>query len=71
MTRLAVAFDARRLQDQPLLGVGRALHHVLELVAREIDVVLLTDARHPAAPTDLTQVGLRPPPRFTGLMWPE
>jgi alpha-1,3-rhamnosyl/mannosyltransferase len=58
MSRLRVAIDARRLQDVPLGGVGRSMDGVLERVASEADVTLLTDARRDPAPSDLRQVAL-------------
>lgn len=40
--------DARRLQDRPLGGVGRQLANLVPHIAREVDLVLLTDRRRPA-----------------------
>jgi alpha-1,3-rhamnosyl/mannosyltransferase len=42
-----VAIDARRLQEQPLSGVGRWLANLLPHLAAEADIVLLTDAGRP------------------------
>ncbi len=67
--RLRVALDARRLQDRPLRGVGRALDNILEHLAAEVELVLLTDARQPSVPTDLEQHALVPPPRAPGAVW--
>lgn len=53
--RLAVAIDARRLQDRPLGGVGRLLANILPGLAAEVDLELLTDARRPPAPSQLPQ----------------
>ena len=47
-----MTIDARRLQDAPLGGVGRALARTLPGIAAHCDVTLLTDARRPP-PTDL------------------
>ena len=72
MKRLRVAIDARRLQDVPLGGVGRSLDGVLHLLASELDIVLLTDARRDPAPFDLAQVALpvvRGAPESVWLQW--
>jgi glycosyltransferase involved in cell wall biosynthesis len=45
---MKVAIDARRLQDEPRTGVGRRLANLLPHLAREVDLVLLTDRRRPA-----------------------
>lgn len=52
---MKVAVDARTLQDHPLGGVGRALANVLPLIARDVEVELLTDARRPPPPSALPQ----------------
>jgi glycosyltransferase involved in cell wall biosynthesis len=44
-----IAIDARRLQEQPLGGVGRWLANLLPYLAAEADIVLLTDGRQPPA----------------------
>jgi alpha-1,3-rhamnosyl/mannosyltransferase len=64
-----VAIDARRLQDVPLGGVGRSLSGVVDLVATEVDVVLVTDGRRPPARSDLPQVPLTPPARAPEVVW--
>src|SRR4051812_33148136 len=69
MTRVRVAIDARRLQDRPLGGVGRALDGVIDRLAAEVDIVLLTDARGAAIERDLEQVALRPPSRAPETVW--
>jgi glycosyltransferase involved in cell wall biosynthesis len=72
MAPLRVAIDARRLQDRPLGGVGRSLAGILEAVAGEVDVVLLTDALRPPAPSALPQVALGRPrgtPETIWLQW--
>jgi glycosyltransferase involved in cell wall biosynthesis len=69
MTRLRVALDARRLQDRPLGGVGRALAGVVDLLASEVDVLLVTDARRPPVDTDLPQEPLRTPRRAPEAAW--
>jgi glycosyltransferase involved in cell wall biosynthesis len=69
LSRLRVALDARRLQDRPLRGVGRMLDNVVGLLASEMDLVLLTDARRPAVPCELQQRPLRPPPNAPGSFW--
>jgi glycosyltransferase involved in cell wall biosynthesis len=45
-----VAMDARRLQDRPYTGVGRILAGLLPLLAEQVELVLLTDARRPSPP---------------------
>ncbi|HWE67144.1 MAG TPA: glycosyltransferase family 1 protein [Acidimicrobiales bacterium] len=42
---MRVALDARRLQDRPYTGVGRIIAHLLPHLAREVEIVLLTDGR--------------------------
>jgi glycosyltransferase involved in cell wall biosynthesis len=64
-----VALDARRLQDRPKGGVGRALANVIDLIGSEVELVLLTDARRPPVLTELRQQALRPPPRAPETMW--
>ncbi|MDQ2648015.1 MAG: glycosyltransferase family 4 protein [Actinomycetota bacterium] len=49
MTALAVAIDARRTQDRPIGGVGRALLGLLPELARRCDLTVLTDARRESA----------------------
>lgn len=48
MTLPLVAIEARRLQDRPLGGVGRAIANVLPHLASLLDVVVLVDARRGA-----------------------
>jgi glycosyltransferase involved in cell wall biosynthesis len=67
--RIRVAIDARRLQDRPLGGVGRSLAGIVDRLAGEVDVVLLTDARRRPAPSPLRQVALRVPPRLPEPVW--
>jgi glycosyltransferase involved in cell wall biosynthesis len=69
MSRLRVALDARRLQDRPLGGVGRSIAGVLDLLAAEVDVVLLTDGRRPPIDSALEQRPLRPPRRAPETVW--
>ena len=72
MNRLRVAIDARRLQDVPLGGVGRSMDGVLERVASEVDVTLLTDARRDPARSRIRQVALpvaRGVPESVWLQW--
>jgi glycosyltransferase involved in cell wall biosynthesis len=69
MNTLRVALDARRLQDRPLGGVGRALAGVIDLLAAEVDLILLTDARRDAVDTVLPQHALRPPDRTPEVVW--
>jgi alpha-1,3-rhamnosyl/mannosyltransferase len=64
-----VVVDGRRLQDRPLIGAGRWLANLLPLLAAEVEVVVLTDARRPPAPTTLPQVALRRPPRLPEVVW--
>jgi len=44
---MRVAIDARRLQDDPLTGVGRGLRNQVPLLAQAADIVLLVDGRRP------------------------
>jgi glycosyltransferase involved in cell wall biosynthesis len=69
VTRLRVALDARRLQDRPLGGVGRSLAGVIDLLAAELELVLLTDARRPPVESDLEQRPLRSPRRAPEAVW--
>jgi alpha-1,3-rhamnosyl/mannosyltransferase len=72
VNRLRVAIDARRLQDVPLGGVGRSMDGVLERVASEADVTLLTDARRDPARSRIRQVALpvaRGVPESAWLQW--
>jgi glycosyltransferase involved in cell wall biosynthesis len=64
-----VAVDARRLQDDPPGGVGRALARVLPPLAARHDLVLLTDARRDPPPSDLPTVALRPPGPLPEVAW--
>ncbi|MHB1536512.1 MAG: glycosyltransferase, partial [Acidimicrobiales bacterium] len=64
-----VAVDARRLQDLPLTGVGRWLANLLPHLAREVDLVLLTDARREAPPGAWTTEPLRLPPGVPEVFW--
>jgi glycosyltransferase involved in cell wall biosynthesis len=64
-----VAIDARRLQDAPLGGVGRALARVLPPLAGRQDLVLLTDARREPPASDLPTVALRPPGPLPEVVW--
>jgi glycosyltransferase involved in cell wall biosynthesis len=66
---LRVALDARRLQDRPLGGVGRSLAGVIDLLATEVDIVLLTDGRRPPVESTLAQHPLRPPTGAPETMW--
>jgi glycosyltransferase involved in cell wall biosynthesis len=67
--RPRVAIDARRFQDRPLGGVGRAIQGTLDAIASEVDVVLLTDARRDPAPTELPQVALSVPRGAPEIAW--
>ncbi len=69
MSRLRVALDARRLQDRPLGGVGRSLAGLLDRLATEIDLVLLTDARRRPVDTPLEQRALPCPRRAPEAIW--
>jgi glycosyltransferase involved in cell wall biosynthesis len=69
MTALAVTLDARRLQDQPLGGVGRALAGLVPELARRCDVTLLTDGRRAAPPVDLPTEALSLPPGLPEVAW--
>ena len=67
--RLAVAVDARRLQDRPLGGVGRWVANLLPLLAAEVDVTLLTDARRPAVGGGWSERALRVPGALPETAW--
>ncbi len=69
MSDLAVALDARCLQDEPLGGVGRSTRAVVAAVRDHVDLVLLTDARRPPVDTDLPQRALRAPLSGTKAAW--
>jgi glycosyltransferase involved in cell wall biosynthesis len=45
---IRVALDGRRLQDDPLTGVGRSLECLLPLLAAGTELTVLTDRRRPA-----------------------
>jgi glycosyltransferase involved in cell wall biosynthesis len=45
---LRIAFDARRLQDAPLGGVGRIIENLVPRLAPEAEMTLLFDRRRPA-----------------------
>ncbi len=61
-----VALDGRRLQDDPLGGVGRGLRGLLPPLAARCEVTVLTDASRPA-PGPIAGVELAPLPRPRGL----
>ena len=44
---IRVAMDARRLQDDPLTGVGRRIANLVPYLSKEVELVLLTDRRRP------------------------
>jgi glycosyltransferase involved in cell wall biosynthesis len=69
MSKLRVALDARRLQDRPLGGVGRSLHGVLDLLAADVNLILLTDARRAAVDTSVEQWPIRTPAHAPELVW--
>jgi len=64
-----VAIDARTLQERPLGGIGRQLSSLVPLLARHVDLELLTDARRPPCSTDLPQHALRGPASGRGVSW--
>jgi glycosyltransferase involved in cell wall biosynthesis len=68
-----VAVDVRRMQDRPLQGVGRYLANMLPLVAADVSLVLLGDARRPAPDVAGLEgqqyVPLRVPPRLPEVFW--
>src|SRR5215472_8120482 len=49
---MKVAIDGRRLQDDPLGGVGRYFARLIPRLSTEVEMVVLTDARRtpPASP---------------------
>src|SRR5918996_4006999 len=69
MRRLAVALDARTLQRAPLGGVGRSTRALVDAVRGDVDLMLLTDDRHPPIETDLPQRPLRSPLTRTMAAW--
>ena len=56
MNKLKDALGARRMEDRPLGGVGRALANVVELLAEEAQILLLRNARGPEPPIQLTPI---------------
>lgn len=66
---MRVAIDARRLQDRPLTGAGRWLANLVPLLAAQIDLVLLTDARRPPPPGFAAQVPLAVPSAVPEVVW--
>ena len=69
-SHLAVALDARRMQDRPPGGVGRALGGLVPELARRCTVTLLTDARRDAPPVDAVRVvPLGLPPGLPEVAW--
>jgi glycosyltransferase involved in cell wall biosynthesis len=64
-----VAIDARTMQEVPPGGIGRLLASQVPLLAREVDLELLTDARRPPVETDLPQHALRGPGSARGVSW--
>ena len=66
---MRVAIDARTLQEVPVGGIGRQLAHLVPLLARDLDLELLTDARRPPVSMDLPQHPLRGPASARGVSW--
>jgi hypothetical protein len=62
VNKLKGALGARRMQDRPLGGVGRALANVVELRAEEAQILLLTNASGPEPPIQLPQYSSVHPP---------
>jgi glycosyltransferase involved in cell wall biosynthesis len=69
MGRLAVALDARSLQEHPLGGIGRSTRALVAAVREDVDLVLLTDAWQRPIDTDLPQRPLRSPLTRTMAAW--
>src|SRR5919106_1199629 len=69
MRRLAVALDARSLQQRPLGGVGRSTRALVDAVGGDVDLVLFTDAWHRPIDTDLPQRALLSPLTRTMAAW--
>jgi glycosyltransferase involved in cell wall biosynthesis len=67
--RLAVALDARSLQQRPLGGVGRSTRALVAAVRDDVDLLLLTDAWHRPIDTDLPQRALLSPLTRTMAGW--
>ena len=66
---MRVAIDARALQESPLGGVGRGLANVIDSIARNVELELLTDARLPPVVTAIRQHPLRAPLSGRGVAW--
>lgn len=67
--RPRVAVDGRRLQDEPLGGVGRWIANLLPYLAANADLVLFTDARRRPIGGDYEQVALRAPAHAPETFW--
>jgi glycosyltransferase involved in cell wall biosynthesis len=57
------------MQEVPVGGIGRQLASLVPLLARDVDLELLTDARRPAVSTDVPQYALRGPGSARGVSW--
>ncbi len=66
---MRVAIDARTMQELPLGGIGRLLAGMVPLIARDVELELLTDARRPPLATDFPQHALRGPGSARGISW--
>jgi glycosyltransferase involved in cell wall biosynthesis len=66
---LRVAIDGRRLQEQPLGGVGRWLSNLLPYLANEADMVVLTNSSRPPVSTPVPQAPLPLPARLPEVLW--
>jgi glycosyltransferase involved in cell wall biosynthesis len=64
-----VAIDARRLQEQPLGGVGRWLANLLPHLVKEADIMLLTDGRRPPVEGSVPQSALWLPAGLPEVVW--
>jgi glycosyltransferase involved in cell wall biosynthesis len=65
-----VALDARRLQDEPLTGVGRWIANLLPHLAEEFDITLLIDRRRSSDRLGpYTVVSFPVPPRLPEPFW--
>ena len=66
---MRVAIDARTLQEASPGGVGRSLANLIPLLAKEADLVLLTDAGRPPVSAPQPQHPLRTPVRGVSASW--
>jgi alpha-1,3-rhamnosyl/mannosyltransferase len=67
---MKVAIDARRLQETPYTGTGRRVANLVPLLAEQVDVVLVTDARKPSPRVgDFEEIRLAVPGKLPEPFW--